>query len=269
MNRVRRHSFRTGAELRLGRDGVMLHHWERPELQLPEHPRFHRRRAVRRRPGPWTRRPAWRRRWTARTSPTNGRSSSRTTGKQRPNLTLNLGLRYDNFGNPTKDQIPYNGIILGAGSTRAQQVATAKVGKVDRLFDTDWNNFAPRFGITWDSTSTGKFVLRGGGGISYNRVNNTVYTDERLNPPQFAHAFGSIQDGTPIVYSLGPAPLRTPRSAGLDENGGIRGARWASSWSIQRSSSLRTTAGFPTGQYQLPWHFVVEANYSGSAAGAC
>ena len=237
MNRGR-HSFRTGAELRLGRDGATLHHWERPNynfqsiLDFIDDEPFGEDRAV---------------------DPATGLATTaygkyltnewavffQDNWKARPNLTLNLGLRYDNFGNPTKDQIPYNGIILGAGSTRAEQVATAKVGKVDRLFDTDWNNFAPRFGITWDPTSTGKFVLRGGGGISYNRINNTVYTDERLNPPQFAHAFGSIQDGTPIVYRSDRITRRTPRSAGGSTRTGAFAARaWASSWSIQRSSSL-------------------------------
>ena len=62
--------------------------------------------------------------------------------KVRSNLTLNLGLRYDNFGNPHKDQLPFNGIILGSGSTLQQQIATAKVGTIDQLFKTDWNNFA-------------------------------------------------------------------------------------------------------------------------------
>jgi hypothetical protein len=264
MNRGR-HSIRTGAELRLGRDGATLHHWERPNygfqsiLDFIDDEPFNEDRAV----DPATGQPT-----TAYGKYLTNEWAIflQDNWKARPNLTLNLGLRYDNFGNPKKDQFPYNGIILGAGSTRAEQIANARVGKVDKLFETDWNNFAPRLGITWDPTSTGKVVLRAGGGISYNRINNTVYSDERLNPPQFAHAFGSIQDGTPIVYSLGPtyAP-NTALGRGLDERGGIRGARVGLVVVDPELVIPEYYSWFSGVQYQLPWHFVVEANYSGSA----
>ena len=146
-----RHSFRTGGELRSGHDGATLHHWERPNytfqsiLDFIDDEAFTEVRAV---------------------DPATGQSTTaygkyitnewalfvQDNWKVRPNLTLNLGLRYDNFGNVSKDQIPFNGIILGPGNTRQEQIATAKVGTVDKLFDTDWNNFAPRLGVTWDPT---------------------------------------------------------------------------------------------------------------------
>jgi hypothetical protein len=263
MNRGR-HSFRTGGELRLGRDGATLHHWERPNytfqsvLDFIDDEPFGEDRAVD---------PA-----TGQATVAYGKYLTNEWGlffqdnwKVRSNLTLNLGLRYDNFGNPTKDQIPYNGIILGSGATRLEQIRTAKVGTVDKLYDTDWNNFAPRLGVTWDPSSKGEFVLRAGGGISYNRINNTVFSDERLNPPQFAHAFGSVQDGTPIVYSLGPN--YTPNAAlgrGVDANGGIVGARVGLVVVDPELVIPEYYNWFAGMQYQLPWHFVVEANYNGS-----
>ena len=263
MNRGR-HSFRTGGELRMGRDGATLHHWERPTygfqsvLDFVDDEVFTEDRAV---------------------DPANGLATTaygkyltnewalffQDNWKMRSNLTLNLGLRYDNFGNPQKADIPYNGIILGSGSTRQEQMRTARVGTVDQLYDTDWNNFAPRVGITWDPTSEGRFVIRGGTGISYNRINNTVYSDERLNPPQFAHAFGSFQDGTPIAYSLGPdfAP-NAALGRGVDANGGIIGAR-VSLRVVDPELEIPEYYNWFTGvQYQLPWRFVAEVNYSGT-----
>lgn len=263
MNRGR-HSFRTGGELRLGRDAATLHHWERPTyafqsiLDFVDDEVFGEDRAV---------------------DPANGLPTSaygkyltnewalffQDNWKVRSNLTLNLGLRYENFGNPSKDAIPFNGILLGSGSTRQEQISTARIGTVDRLYETDWNNFAPRFGITWDPTNEGRFVLRGGGGISYNRINNTVFSDERLNPPQFAHAFGSIQDGTPIVYSLGPTfAQNTALGRGVDANGGIVGAR-IGLVVVDPDLEIPEYYNWFTGvQHQLPWNFVAEATYNGS-----
>jgi hypothetical protein len=260
-----RHSFRTGGEFRHGRDGATLHHWERPQysfqhiLDFVDDEVFTEDRAV----NPLT------------GEPTDAYGLYVTNEwalffqdnwKVRPNLTLNLGLRYDNFGNPSKVDLPYNGIILGPGNTKQEQVAAARVGTIDKIYDTDWNNFAPRLGATWDPTSSGRFVVRAGFGKTYNRINNTVFTDERLNPPQFAHAFGSVQDGTPIVYSLGPN--FTPNAAlgrGLDANGGIVGAR-VELRVVDPSLEMPEYYNWFSGvQYQLPANFVVEANYNGTA----
>ena len=263
MNRGR-HSFRTGGELRLGRDGATLHHWERPGyffqsiLDFIDDEVFTEDRAV----DPATGLP----------TVAYGKYLTNEWGlffqdnwKVRSNLTLNLGLRYDNFGNPKKDAIPYNGIILGAGSTRAEQVRNAKVGTIERLYDTDWNNFAPRLGVTWDPSNEGRIVIRGGGGISYNRVNNTVFSDERLNPPQFAHAFGSVQDGTPIVYSLGPNfAVNEALGRGIDANGGIVGARVDLRVVDPEMVTPEYYNWFAGVQYQLPWNFVAEVDYNGS-----
>jgi hypothetical protein len=261
-----RHSFRTGGEFRLGRDGATLHHWERPNytfqsvLDFIDDEPFSETRAV---------------------DPATGQSTTaygnyitnewavffQDNWKLQNNLTLNLGLRYENFGNPRKDAIPFNGIVLGPGNTRQEQIATAKVGTVDRLYDTDWNNFAPRLGISWDPTSSGELVFRAGGGTSYNRVNNTVFSDERLNPPQFAQAATTVQDASvPIVYTLGPNyPPNAALGRGLDANGGIRGARVALRVVDPAIVSPTYYNWFAGVQRQLPWHLVGEFNYSGSA----
>jgi hypothetical protein len=263
MNRGR-HSFRLGGELRHGRDGATLTHWRRPTygfqsiLDFVDDEPFSEDRAV----DPQTGQPT--------SAPglyiTNEWSLFfQDNWKIRPNVTLNLGLRYENFGNPTKKDGTFNNIFLGEGATRQEQVRNARVGTVDKLYDTDWNNFAPRLGITWDPTSEGRLVIRGGAGMSYNRINNTVFSDERLNPPQFAHAFGSVQDGTPIVYSLGPEFTPNPAlGRGLDERGGITGARVDLRVVDPDAVTPEYYNWFTGVQYQLPWRFVADVTYNGT-----
>jgi Carboxypeptidase regulatory-like domain len=269
-----RHSLRFGGEARLSIDNSELHHWERPnyEFQTPlgvsqntgildfaDDEAFSERRGV----DPATGLP------TLAVGEYRGREFAlymQDNWKVRSNVTVNLGLRYEVFMSPKKVNRSFGGIILGPGATRQEQVATAKVGEIPRLYDTDWNNFGPRLGVAWDLGGNGKTVLRTGGGLSYNRINNTVWSDERLNPPFFANAFATVQDNIPIVYTLGPDyPPNPALNRGFDENGGLRGAR-IDLRVIDPATTLPYSYNWFAGvQRQLPWDFVVEANYIGSA----
>ena len=78
----------------------------------------------------------------------------------RPNLTVNLGLRYEFVTSPTE----VNGLsanlrhLLDAQSTPGPAFQTAK------------KNFAPRVGVAWDPTGTGKTSVRLGAGLFYNEL---------------------------------------------------------------------------------------------------
>ena len=261
------HSLRMGGEFRYGTDDSVLHHWERPNysfvsvLDFVDDEPFSETRAVD---------PA-----TGQSTVGAGEYRTKEWGlfiqdnwKVRPNLTLNLGLRYENFGNPSKENGPFNGIILGSGATRQVQMVTAQAATIDQLWKTDWNNFAPRLGIAWDPKGDATTVFRGGAGVSYNRINNTVFSDERLNPPQFAQATTNIQDpSVPILYTLGPDyPPNPALGRGLDANGGIRGARVALRVVDPETVIPYSYNWFVGVQHQLPWDFVVDLNYVGSAA---
>jgi hypothetical protein len=259
------HSFRVGGELRYTRDNSVLHHWERPNysftsiLDFADDEPFSETRAVDPASGAKT------------TGPGLYRSKEfgvffQDNWKPRPNLTFNLGLRYENFGNPGKANGKFNGIALGPGTSRQEQLRTARVVAVDRLYDTDWNNFGPRLGFSWDPFSDARWVIRGGAGLTYNRINNTVFSDERLNPPQFAQASANIFSGIPIVYGLGPDFRGNPAlGRGLDERGGIRGARVSLRVVAPDVVTPHAYNWFFGVQRALPARFVVDANYIGSA----
>jgi len=131
--------------------------------------------------------------------------------KLRPNLTLNLGLRYEYFSPLTETDGRLTNIIL---PPIGQGLANAKVKVTDQLFEPDRNNFAPRLGFAWaPSMLNNKTVVRGGFGVAYNRIPDVLFSNTRGNPPFFARfniccGTASTDFGTPfangqILYALG------------------------------------------------------------------
>jgi len=110
----------------------------------------------------------------------------------KPNLVLNLGLRYEYYGvqhnkNPNLDSNFY----FGAGSTLPEQIRNGSVqiahdSPVGGLWAPDKNNFAPRVGFAWDIFGDGKTSLRGGYGLAYERNFGNVTLNVIQNPPNYA-----------------------------------------------------------------------------------
>lgn len=101
-------------------------------------------------------------------------------------LTLNYGLRYE-LPKPWVDkQDRINTLDLRPG-VRSKVVPSAPphmlfVGDLPRgLYETDKNNFAPRFGFAWDVFGDGKTAVRGAWGLFYDTVNTDSIAQE--NPP--------------------------------------------------------------------------------------
>ena len=100
-------------------------------------------------------------------------------------LTVNFGLRWDVFPGPSETNGILSNMILGSGSNIFQQIATATVGRVKQLWDTDYHNFAPRIGLSWDPFGKGTSVIRSGFSIAYNEPYSNLYTNaSRLDPPE-------------------------------------------------------------------------------------
>jgi len=103
-----------------------------------------------------------------------------------PRLTVNYGVRYENFGSPrnigsTKDTL----LELGSGSTMNAQLSGATLALPssgdEQLFGADNLDFAVRAGASYDLLGNGRMLLRGGFGTFYDRPFDNLWQDLRSN----------------------------------------------------------------------------------------
>ncbi len=114
-------------------------------------------------------------------------------------LTLNLGLRYEIFTNPTEMYGRQANFDLATG-----RLILARDNK-DSLTETDKNNFSPRLGFAYDIGGKGKYVVRGGYGIFYFLDRGGIDNQLAQNPPYSGFSQFNFTDGARITLS-GRAP---------------------------------------------------------------
>jgi hypothetical protein len=209
--------------------------------------------------------------------------------KFRPNLTFNLGLRWEYFGPLTEKEGRISNLVLGEGD---QALTNARLVVSDQLYPADKNNFAPRVGFAWSPNrvlsieTADKLVIRGGFGIAYNRIPVVLFANARGNPP-FSGRVGiccgtSAQDfstpfanntilyalganNTPFSYPANPALRLTfdpvtgvPNTAGSQIGLEVWGAPAEVPTPYVYTYSLQ-------GQYSLPANLTATLGYQGSA----
>jgi len=170
-------------------------------------------------------------------------AASRTHGlfaedvwKVKPNLTLTLGVRWDDFGNPYSRSplTVFGNFYYGAGLTLDEQIANGYVRQTQRVFNHAQTGFQPRVGVAWSPDKAGNWVVRGGFGIYNNWVTPANAQEEfRGNPPGPIYpTFYSNKPGTPApLLTLGtnnttpPFGFTYPVISGytIDSHGGIVG----------------------------------------------
>lgn len=195
--------------------------------------------------------------------------------KLRPNLTVNLGLRWEYFTPLDEKYGELSNIIFPS----AGGLTGATVEPSSPLYNPDRNNFGPRFGFAYSPTMfANKLVVRGGFGIFYNRLPEQVFDVTRFNPP-FLAAYGnccgtssSPNDGGLIQYALGTSnsptsyPVNPNLAVGIDPNTGTPPGTNVSVYGAFPSTPNPYVEEWSFGfEYSLPRNWVTAINYEGSA----
>ncbi len=153
--------------------------------------------------------------------------------KLNPRLTLSAGVRWSYFGQPTDagglmtnfhpglfdpakaPQInPNNGTVI-PGTANWQTNGIIVGGKSspfgDKVSNDSYRNFAPRLGVAWDPTGSGKTSVRAGYGIYYDSSLFGIYEQNIFaNPPFVAStvftnaSFTDVTSGTAGISPLSP-----------------------------------------------------------------
>lgn len=82
-------------------------------------------------------------------------------------FTLNLGLRYDNYG-----------VITEEGGRFSVYSPAAGLVIVTKVYEPDYNNFSPRLSFAWDLRGRGSTVLRGGFGMFYDSFSQDYFVGQ-------------------------------------------------------------------------------------------
>jgi hypothetical protein len=136
--------------------------------------------------------------------------------KVRPNLTVNLGLRWEPWL-PASDS--RGALAALAPGVQSKSAPNAPLGLIfsgdirDSIIAPDWNNLSPRAGFAWNVNQ--ETVLRGGYGLYYHSIPLDMWRQAQpafrsysvtiTNPPSFADPYANF-GGSPFPF--------TPPSAG-------------------------------------------------------
>ena len=148
------------------------------------------------------------------------------TWKPRSNVTVDAGLRWEAKLAPRN---PDNLILGPDRRIAAGEPAANDVRWVERkLYDDDWNNFAPSLGVAWDPGGEGQQVVRGNYRMAFDRINTFVLSSAIFQSipglttsvvnTSFGQAGGRLRDGLPNIFpTASPADLVQPpaRSSSL------------------------------------------------------
>jgi hypothetical protein len=193
-------------------------------------------------------------------------------------LTVNYGLRYDNFGNPYPIAgTPLANFHLGSGSTMAERVANGVNTQQHHVYNQDMNwIFSPRAGVAWDVTGGGKWVLRGGFGLYRDWVTlGNAENNLKGNPPGFVLPtfYGNGSTAAPIfgygtqnTYPFG-FPYPAFQGSPLDAKGGIPGAQIAVGGVDGDLKSPYTETWSGALEHQITGNMVASIGYVGQQSG--
>jgi hypothetical protein len=199
------------------------------------------------------------------------------TWKARKNLTLTLGLRYDDSGNPWSKSptTVFGNFYRGTGSTEQQQVASGSAKATHNALLSSVNNlFSPRVGFAWDVTGSGNTVVRGGFGMYNNWLTQANVQEEfRGSPPGEVNptfvAGGTLTAQAPIFVlgnsSKPPFGFSFPTFVGgLNAQGGVPGTEFTIGGINPHLKSPKSDIWSLTLERKLGNKFAASVGYNGS-----
>lgn len=204
--------------------------------------------------------------------------------KLRPNLTINLGLRWDYFGPLTEENGRLANLIVTPDPNTG--LTSAYIKTQSQYYNPDHKNFGPRIGFAYSPWNDQTFVIRGGAGIAYDRVPGSLLINSRQDPP-FAASFGlccgtaPTEFGTPYDKNLIVLSTSTNSVYGYSVSPQITTLMPLGSNNLPTSNAqfgavqvYGAPQNFPTPrvylwqlqvQKELGWNTVFELGYQGSA----
>ena len=210
---------------------------------------------------------------------TTGGAFAEDTWKTSRKLTLNFGIRYDNFGNP---YVALPGTVLAnlhlaSGDNFQDRVAGAVMTQQGHVFQNDLNwVFSPRVGFAYDPFANGKWVVRGGVGLyhDYFTLGNaenglkgnppgpvvpTFYNNGSTSAPIFGYG---TQNKVPFGF-----PYPAFGGAPLNDKGGLVGSQISVGGTDPNLSVSNTTSWSLTIEHQLTNKLTASIGYVGSHSG--
>ncbi|MEO8129610.1 MAG: TonB-dependent receptor, partial [Bryobacteraceae bacterium] len=163
-------------------------------------------------------------------------------------LTLNLGIRYEVHGAP----VDKHGYIPNFNPAKGD-FEFPTFTKDAPIYNTDRNNFAPRFGFAYQPFSDAKTVIRGGYGIFFNMNNYDEFLFLPYNPP-FGNllTFQSLPT-TPTISLNNPFPSN------------ISGAGAPTAYGVSRDLQMGYVQFFTLGvEREVMKNTILEVSYVGN-----
>lgn len=187
--------------------------------------------------------------------------------KIRPNLTLNLGVRWEPKPKPytrgdSKIFVPNLPVVFG--SAPADNITFVE----GDLYKSDWNNFGPAIGVAWDPFHDGRTSVRGNFRIAFDRI-STFLPSSAVFPNTPGTTFANIiRVGTTADFRLrdGIPSLTAPASATPASLATVPYPSFGAQEILDPDFKTPTTYMWSFGvQRELPWKLVAEATYIGRA----
>lgn len=198
------------------------------------------------------------------------------------NFTLNYGIRYEVNTAPVERRnrlvnfypnLGTQGALVRGGSTTefdpfGNVIGTASKAAPRAGYETDYNNWGPRFGFAWDPWSDGQTVVRGGYALMFDQQSLEPSVNMLLNPPFIQQSF-SFFPGFTLSDTFSVCPSIKTDTGCLSASPNAT-SDWAlfpySVTAIDQHNKTPYIHQFHFGiQQQLGGKAVFEASYVGSA----